>query len=388
MKATFKKINEFFKKEAKHVIYALLLFGIFCSISGSFLGSGFWAELVTTLGITSIVSGFAFWIMSLSGRKLEKKLEEGLVKLNEKLASHIITTCNNHIAPILGDIKKCGIVRVFESRRDDSAEFLDQLICEFREMPENSTITIMAISFRDFILGDARKKFIPEIIQLIINKNITVKLLLLDPMSQSAKDRATVEEPRAIREGGYITSTLFKDLMSVIEVLMHPSDAIVSNLDVNKLSTKIKVRFYPYDPTTFIINTKNHTFVEQYHRGGDNSLRQTLEEVDGVQYVECFAGFTPVLMINNNARFSKLLMSHVNNIWNSEPVTQRKLTPSNYKKFCAFQTKLESYQESFKDNIELSEELFRGELGYFLNRRCERVPNLNGKPDRRRVTIH
>jgi len=89
----------------------------------------------------------------------------------------------------------------------------------------------------------------------------------------------------------------------------------VVNEDLRKrIKNQIVVRYFSYDPTTHLIITNNFTVIEQYHRGGDKEIRESLEK-DGISSIDCFGGFVPVIMVENSSGFANLLKSHFNNIW-------------------------------------------------------------------------
>jgi len=367
MKIAFRKIKTFIEERTERVSFLLAIFGLISLLVVSSLDLSAWpivTSLLVNMGTASVVSGIAFWVMSLSSKKIERTIENGIINLNDDIVSALSSTT------ILGDTKECGILRIFKSRRDDGVEILNQLMSEFEYMPKNSTISIMAISLRDFILGDERKIFIPVIRDVIVKNNIKVRLLLLDPTSKCAKDRAVVEEPVTVEKEGYSASSLFIDLMRIIDFLANPPGSAVPKKVKNKVVSNIDVRFYPFDPTTFIVDTDRYTFLEQYHRGGDDLVREELEKKDGIRLVECFAGFTPVLMLDNRMRFSNLLMSHFDNIWNSKAVIRKKLTKKTHKEFCNFKKELifgeKKLREQSKNN---ATELLEGYLGHHINRR-------------------
>lgn len=391
IKVAFEKVKQFVKKQEERILLWSVIFGLLCFLFASSLNPTDWpkiSSLFVNLGSASIVSGIIYWLMSLTRNKLEKTIKGAIVDLGNKL-NIFSNEINSNLASasFLGDAKECGIVRIFKSRRDMPTELTSQLITEFKEMPENSSITIMAISLRDLILGDERKRIIPVINDIITNKDIKIRLLLLDPTSKSAMDRAMVEEPEVFKRDGYSNSSLFKDSMNVADFLTYPRLTVVPQKNKKKVFSNIEIRYYPYDPTTFIISTDRHTFVEQYHRGGDERIRITLKEKDGIGFVECFAGFTPVLMLDNKKSFSQLLMSHVDNIWKSKNVINKRLTKAIYKDFVSFREKLVLHERKLRCcEPDEAAALFKDDFSYFLNRRQKELEMDFG--DDRRTTIH
>lgn len=371
MKGSFELFKKFIEERTERVSFLLIIIGLLSLLTVSSFELTAWpiaTNLLINMGTASVVSGVAFWVMSLSSKKLERTIETGISNLNGDIVSSLSATT------ILGEARECGIIRIFKSRRDNGVEILDQLKSEFEHMPKNGTVTIMAISLRDFILGDGKKIFIPVVVDMILKRNVKVRLLLLDPTSKCAKDRALVEEPVTVEKKGYSASSLFKDLMRIIEFLANPPESAVPKNVRNKIKSNIDVRFYPFDPTTFVVATDRYTFSEQYHRGGDDQLRKTLEEKDGIRFVECFAGFTPMLMLDNRMRFSNLLMSHIDNIWESKAVASKKLTEKTHKQFRNFRRELISGEVRLREKSKSSpQELLESYLGHYIDRRHKEV---------------
>jgi len=91
-----------------------------------------------------------------------------------------------------------------------------------------------------------------------------------------------------------------------------------------KFESQVRVRFCPSQLEVSMVHMPRHTFVESYHRGGDEALRKALSE-EGLPDITCFGGFAPVLMLQNSARFAQILLSHFENNWNSPEVVAREL---------------------------------------------------------------
>ncbi len=188
---------------------------------------------------------------------VKKKLLDKSDQLKEELTDKL---------DILSQAKKCGIVHIFECRRGDT-NFKKKLIEQFQNIGENEKVLLMSNSLRDFFITRPPNDEYPKLIFDMLKKNVKFNILMLDPTSNAARSRAWVEERRRIEKGGYINSTLFKDIKLVADRLRDPSAWIDDEL-AKRIKAQIEVRFYPYDPTTFMIRTDKYTFIEQYHRGG------------------------------------------------------------------------------------------------------------------------
>jgi hypothetical protein len=271
--------------------------------------------LMMNLGAASIVTAIAMLILSHAVGGIETTLEKEINELTSKL-------------DVLPEAKKCGIVHIFESRRKDPS-YKKELIKQFEDISEGEEVLLMSNSLRDFFGPRLDNDYLAVIFGML-KKGIKFKILLLDPTSDAAKDRARVEEKERVESNGYINSTLFTEIKSVVERLNNPSsDLVVDEELIKRIKEQIEVRFFPYDPTTQLIITEKFVFIEQYHRGGDKEIRKALEK-EGNPFIDCFGGFVPVWMVENSTFFAKLIKSHFTNIWNSDGVNQRDLRKNNY----------------------------------------------------------
>ena len=185
----------------------------------------------------------------------------------------------------------------------------------------------MSNSLRDFFGPVHVKEYLSAIFEML-KKEIKIRILLLDPTSDAAKARAMVEEKEKVIRDGYIASTLFTEIKNVADWLNSPPAGLGEGI-IERIKNQINIRFFPYDPTTHIIRTDKFTFIEQYHRGGDDTIREELEK-EGIPFIDCFGGFVPILMVDNSAFFAELMKSHFNNIWKSKDVEERDLREKKY----------------------------------------------------------
>lgn len=359
------KIKLVFEKKTKLVVFALFSFGILfigfsTLITDTIDEINLLRNIFLNLGITSIVTSFAYLILTFSHEEVERHIKEGIKELDKK----IMTTL--HTAPFIQDAKDCGIIRIYESRNKNKAEILENFFSDVEIMPNKETVTIMAISLRNFLVfGDEREGFVTKLRDIMLSKQISVRLLLLDPMCSNARDRAIMEEPCAVKDRGYTATALYKESKQVIEFLMDPPERIVKAEDKERLGKLLRVRFYPQEPTTFIMHTKKYTFVEQYHRGGNAQLGEEFN-IAG----HCCAEFSPVLLLDNDMRFAKFLKSHVDNIWDSAAVSESKLTEQFFKKFSDFDKNLTAYEKAIREpGLSDIDKSLIDNYYYFLNRR-------------------
>ena len=218
--------------------------------------------------------------------------------LMEKLkVKHTHTT---KIPKIEKDAKEAGIKRIFTNRRFDPA--FEETIR--KQIPETREILMMANSLRDF-LGDKKVAKFNDLIIDAIEKGIKFKLLLLNPLSEAAKERAIIENGYiAENDEVYAVLPLYKDIQTVANWIYN-----------NKSKTKdnIETRFSSLTPTVLMIKTDDYMFIEQYHIG---SLKDAgIVIAKGDEHAYCLGGYVPILMVDNSSSFAKLMVSHFENAW-------------------------------------------------------------------------
>ena len=264
-------------------------------------------KLSTSIGAAFIVTALSKLLLSVAFSDSEEIFETQIEKLTSKL-------------DVLPEARKCKIVHIFENRRNDD-KYQEEVINQFHNVREGEEVLLMGNSLRDFF-GDRRKKGYSNSILDMVKRDVKIKILLLDPISDAAKYRADVEEKETVAKKGYIRSIIFKEIKNVAEWLNNP--IYVTPEERDKIKKNIQVRFSPYDPSTHITITDKYTFVEQYHKGGDEFIRKDLEK-EGINFIDCFGGFVPVLMLENSSQYARLLKSHFYNIWKDNEVVKRSL---------------------------------------------------------------
>lgn len=313
--------------------------------------------LMINLGSVLIVSAIAMWILSYAGREIQDVADQafqefkGIYGKFQATEDSITSNLGNlkdeliNKLDILAEAKKCGVVHIFESRRKDP-NYKRELIKQLKCTEKQEEVLIMSNSLRDFFGPVHNREYLLAIFEMLRNKvenKVGIRVLLLDPTSDASIARAMVEEKEKVDRDGYIASTLFTEIKNVAEWLNNPPESL--DEEIREKIKKINVRFFPYDPTTHIIRTGKFTFIEQYHRGGDKTIRKDLDK-NGFPLIDCFGGYVPVLMVNNSAFFAELMKSHFNNIWGSEDVEERDLRDRNYyQKILEFE---ETYKKSAK----------------------------------------
>ena len=109
---------------------------------------------------------------------------------------------------ILEDAEKAGIKRIFTNRRNDPG-FEEEIR---QQIPNSREVLMMANSLRDFF-GDVKNAKYSDVILKAQEAGTEFKLLLLNPLSEAAKDRAIIENgPIVADDEIYVKSPLFKDI--------------------------------------------------------------------------------------------------------------------------------------------------------------------------------
>lgn len=281
--------------------------------------------LATNLGTAFIVSAVATWILSGVRKDMPKIIEKEVAKIHKEI--EITKDELTDKLEILAETRICGITHVFQSRRRGDDKFKREFVKTLESVEEGTEVLMMSISLRDFFSLRAEGEY-RNTIKSLLERGVRFQILLLDPVSKAAQARALIEERKTVEKRGYVNSELFSVIKQVANNLNSPSDIFEEEALIEKCKKLIEVRFFPYDPTTHLVITDKFTFVEQYHRGGDEEIRKYLEKHNIL--ATCFGGFTPILMLENSALTANLMKSHFKNIWNSDDVQQRDLRKNRY----------------------------------------------------------
>lgn len=210
------------------------------------------------------------------------------------------------------DLPKVGIKRIFPNRRLSSTDpvLYEQLEIELRDnIVKSKLVRMMGNSLRDFF----GSKY-ADIIKAALSKGVRFRVMLLDPTSDSAKERAIVEQGKELLDDNkYVDSVLFKDIKRVTEWLFDPPAELGERIR-NRARTLIELRFSPLMPTVFMIITDDLTFIEQYHIGDLNRLEESrVTEQD--ERAICVGGYVPFFVVENSSDYARLMESHFENVW-------------------------------------------------------------------------
>jgi hypothetical protein len=209
--------------------------------------------------------------------------------------------------------RNAGILRIFKSRVEDP-EYKSALAEALRDMGPGDTADIMSNSLR-FLFGHQVDPQLIIPVNAALRRDVRFRVVLLDPTSPAAKRRAEVEEQD--RPERYGETQLFFDITTVARTLRSPDPRTIRDEELRRrLSDRqqVQVRFSKADPSTHLVVTKNATFVENYHTGGNQHIQERLAEM-GLPNLHCFGGFVTTFMYDNRSLTAELMKSHFNNVW-------------------------------------------------------------------------
>lgn len=223
---------------------------------------------------------------------------------------HQIRT-NEDSFQLLRVCRRAGIRGIFESRKADRDSL--QKAVEL-EAEDATSINFLGTSFRsvfgpDQIPGTALRRCIES-------PNVKLKVLLLDPDSKAAKERAAIERGNlTIRD---IKMSLEIGIPSAMERRLRNLDQVIVDRLVKEFSSEdhsadvefvnaigVQVRTYEYDPMINALEFPENMFVEQYHFG-----RPSI-----VPYGGCIGEYVPVLQYRRDSNGYRFISAHFRYLW-------------------------------------------------------------------------
>lgn len=202
-------------------------------------------------------------------------------------------TLSKHMG-ILRGAQNSGIIHIFQSRLDD-ASFKKAIEIEFAQ---SNKILLAGIAFPR-IFHDTQLP--PPIDEKMFNPNIPIKILLLDPDSNAADERAKIEIGRTtishIRSSIYSFQLILKERARSLGIDINSKDVM------KKIN--MEVHLYDFSPIAFMIMTEKSLFLEQYHWGRLPAARPG----------ECIGGRTPILQFGAHSLTYKIMEQHFDYIW-------------------------------------------------------------------------
>ncbi|MEO0582522.1 MAG: hypothetical protein AAF135_09890 [Bacteroidota bacterium] len=280
------------------------------------------ADIVGKIGIAAIVSAFAWTVLNGVRSSIERTIESKSESLDQQ-AQRIESLSKE--SQIVNEARETGIVHIFRDRGTTDKEYEPSLVENFRKVPENGEVKIIGVTLSRFF-GSKTKNQISTAILEMLERNVKIKLLILDPRSEAARYRAFVDQGELIAHHGYIASTILNELLDVIRRLCNPTpDWCLEEGLIERIKNQIEVRMYNTNPVLHLIILNKYIYVEQYHNGGGTYVRNSLKEFDRYINLDNYTGFVPVFKVKQEALYSKLMISHFDNIWKSDRVQNHSL---------------------------------------------------------------
>ena len=215
---------------------------------------------------------------------------------------------------ILNTCTRVGIESIFVSRKHDA---VDLRVAIEDAVSKSNTVSLLGIAFRTFSDPSAESR--EGISQKINSPSTHLRVLLLDPKSQAAERRASVEVGNATIDD--INYTLQNNLVSaavarlrrVRRDQLEPGDtkrtgSQTGNGSVNwQEKLNMEVRTYKTEPVVFLMVFDDTMFAEQYHRGRPDEL---------VPVGSCIGKYMPVVQYRRGSTGFRFLECHFETLWN------------------------------------------------------------------------
>ena len=188
----------------------------------------------------------------------------------------IIAAINNILHSRRLEIRKSGIIGIYKNRRTIKA--MKSIKREIERA--NGEILLIGVAFPNFFRPET--DFMKIIDNKLNNPTISLRILLLDPEKEYAKERAGMEK-------GDFT---INDIKNTIEFLKQ----------VNTRA-KLTVHVYNIPPIVYGIITDKCAFIEQY--------LYTHPEVD----MACMGAQVPLIQCKSESNFYRVLRQHFEYMW-------------------------------------------------------------------------
>lgn len=209
---------------------------------------------------------------------------------------------HRHFSIVQG-AEKAGIVKIFYNRK---AAF-QQINTEIRV--SHQAIDVVGVAGKTIFHDEDISESI-----LDVCKAHDVRVLLLDPRSKHAVDRAFIEEGNFVKGSlpddkfEYVGSEVYRDIMYSLERLE----------EAHKKCDNIKTCTYDTAPILFMIRVNGYIFVEQYHYGIENKEYK-------IPARHCLGQHVPVIQYRVESHAGICYQAHFNYLWKTSE--NRKVDP-------------------------------------------------------------
>lgn len=240
--------------------------------------------------------------------------QKEIAEISKKLLSALKSKARGPLNEKAAEIK---LVKIFSMRKDQKEwnaidEFYGNEIVK-KNSNKKTIVKMIGICHQAFFAHGAVHR---DIIKKAIENDIYFQIILLNPCSEAGKSRISAEEPdRKVDEGNeaITQSRLFRDISNVADELKNPT-RMRSDLK-QKFRSQIEVRFTSQPLTNYLIITRDHTFIENYHSGITHGILGESDE-EGEQIV--LGGYVPYYVYENSSSYAKIMKTHFDNLFKSE----------------------------------------------------------------------
>ncbi len=173
----------------------------------------------------------------------------------------------------------------------DREQALEDMAIKIEESKKN--MFILAVSGTDFFtLNAALQTPFEEKVLPPHSLEDEIKILLIDPFSHAAKERAEVEQPTE----NYYDTELKSDIFKAIGRIKELKDG----------NAKIDAHFYSHSPVVFVLRVDDYMFIEPYHLG---YVKKTIGTLG------CIGKQVPIFLVTSKSSLFERLCKHFDNIW-------------------------------------------------------------------------
>lgn len=264
------------------------------------------------LGLTLLVAGLTAFILIFYRRQILKIFNDKTSEIDQSI--ELKEKERNFIQEIEG----LGIKSIYKDRGTSDKVYRKDLIRYLNQVPDNQEVKIIGVTLARFFGPDYDKEILSLFLEMI-DRGITFKLLVIDPRSKAAIKRAETDQKEWLDKHGYVSCTIFKDLLTVLRKVKEPTaDWCINESIRQKIKDSISLRLYNTNPVCHLIILSTYVFVEQYHNGGGEYIRKKLLEYKQYSNLPNYTGFVPVLRVKKHSLYGELMNSHFDNLWNEE----------------------------------------------------------------------
>jgi hypothetical protein len=275
--------------------------------------------VIRDLGIAIIIAGivpviFERLLLMQASEEITKEFRDHFDPVSarmEGLTDNLFTVKDNMAMlveeglQIIKGAEKSGVVNIHSIRgiSGGSNSTVEKVIGEIltkKSGEEISEIVLGGIALNEFFGGERFYHTIEG--QCLKDANIRYKVLLLDPFSLSARERAIAEE----NDENYGEDPKFRNSQLYLQIKssVHNLKAIKDRSDERKNKKfNIEARFYDVGPMAYFVIGREYMLIEQYHSGQAPGRSGSI------------GGHVPIIQVKSNSSFYERICWHSDYLW-------------------------------------------------------------------------